>query len=156
VSGYWAAFAPGGAFAFTSDTPNGVRIRIAATPRAQPRTLPTAGEAWAPSLSPDGSALVFTSDVDWGRRAADADWAAEIHSIDSDGSGERRLTRNRVWNGYPAVSPDGTTIAFDTGRFGWDEAELMDTNGSHQRRLTRQLGGNACCPVWRPADALGR
>jgi Tol biopolymer transport system component len=59
-----------------------------------------------------------------------------------------RLTANSVRD--PAISPDGGTIAFDSGRFGWSEVLLMDARGRHQHRLTRELDWHACCPSWRP------
>ena len=74
----------------------------------------------------------------------------EIARMDADGGGYRRLTANRVRDGDPAISPDGRTIAFDSGRFGWSEVLLMDARGRHQHRLTRELDGDACCPSWRP------
>ncbi|NUR75284.1 MAG: Tol-Pal system protein TolB, partial [Thermoleophilia bacterium] len=48
------------------------------------------------------------------------------------------------------TSPDGSQVAFDTGRYGWDEVMVMNPDGTGQRRLTRELHGDACCPAWQP------
>jgi Tol biopolymer transport system component len=98
---------------------------------------------WAPRFSPGGR-LTFQL-------------AGRLMTTDADGhdrretsGGYRRITANDVRDGDPAISPDGRTIAFDSGRFGWSEVLLMDARGRHQRRLTRELEGDACCPSWRP------
>lgn len=107
------------------------------------------GSAWSPSWAPDGNSVVFVTDGD-SPEHVNTDSGAEIHRVDADGTNDTRLTKNTAWDGDPTVSPDGSTIAFDTGRFGWGEIELMAADGSDQRRLTHELHGEACCPVWRP------
>lgn len=120
-------------------------------PRSSPdgrRTL-LEGDAWASARWPDGSALAFVTDEPFAGTAAaraDATWTAEIARIDADGRGYRRLTANRVWDGTPSVSPDGAAIAFETGRFGRDGIEVMDADGTHERRVTRATDG----ADWRP------
>jgi TolB protein len=141
------AAGPNGEVAFFSSAA-GENLFLAQSADMVAKALPTAnGDAWAPSFSADGSTILFTSDADL---HSGADWAAEIHRIGVDGTNEERLTSNRSWDGDPVASPDGSTIAFDTGRFGWSEIELMDADGTHQRRLTRATSGDVCCPSWRP------
>ncbi|MDQ6885439.1 MAG: Ig-like domain repeat protein, partial [Candidatus Dormibacteraeota bacterium] len=46
--------------------------------------------------------------------ASTRDWASEIYLMQADGSGQTRLTRDYGLDTQPALSPDGTRIAFVT------------------------------------------
>jgi Tol biopolymer transport system component len=59
-----------------------------------------------PSWLPDGDAIVFASDRDDAQRLI-----RSLYMVDVDGTGLRRLTRG-FDDGAPAVSPDGTKVAF--------------------------------------------
>ena len=48
----------------------------------------------------------------------DHDHVPEIHVINADGSGQRRLTSDTGFEGNPAWSPDGRRIAFTIGHEG--------------------------------------
>lgn len=146
---YDAEVAADGTLAFVSDGPTRDAALFVARNGDAPREVRTLGDAWAPSWSPDGSVLTFTSDGDW-PGGKDKTWAAEVERIKADGTGEQRLTRNRSWDGDGRTSPDGSQVAFDTGRYGWDEVMVMNPDGTGQRRLTRELHGDACCPAWQP------
>lgn len=60
--------------------------------------------------------------------------AGEIH-VRSPGGATRRLTRNRVWDGLPAWSPDRRRIVFVRAARGDSDIWVMDADGSHPRRL---------------------
>ena len=55
-----------------------------------------------------------------------------------------RLTNDRADDSHPAWSPDGSRIAFTSGRHGNSEIYVMDADGSNQTRLTNN-----------PAEELG-
>jgi len=57
--------------------------------------------------------------------------------MNADGSGQRRLTRNRAEDSNPAWSPNGKKIAFQSDRDGVPEIYVMSADGNGQRRLTR-------------------
>jgi Tol biopolymer transport system component len=96
----------------------------------------------SPVFSPDGSqiAVSFRQDDHW-----------EIHVMNADGSGRVRLTQTSYQtlvqqelngemphsynNAAPVWSPDGTQIAFLTGRTGQWEIWLMNADGSNQQPL---------------------
>src|SRR5437773_10984807 len=42
--------------------------------------------------------------------------AAEIYLLNADGTNARRLTQNAHFDGFPALSPDGTRIVFESNR----------------------------------------
>ncbi|MDQ4048543.1 MAG: DPP IV N-terminal domain-containing protein, partial [Actinomycetota bacterium] len=74
----------------------------------------------------------------------------EIFSMNPDGSGIQYLTDNTlidpadprsfVEDNDPAVSPDGTKVAFDSTLGGSSDVYLMNADGSDQRRLTSAQG----------------
>ena len=76
---------------------------------------------------------------------SERDGDMEIHVINPDGSGQRRLTRNTVRDSYPVWSPDGRRIAFESNWQVW----VMNADGSGQRRLTRN-GARNFAPAWSP------
>lgn len=77
--------------------------------------------------SPDGRKLAFTSNRD-----GDAD----VYSINSDGSGLRRLTNNPEYDGDAVWSPDGRQLLFVSNRDGSYGVYIVNADGSGQRRLT--------------------
>jgi len=117
---------------------------------------------FAPAWSPDGQRIVFE------RRLARRQYGAcpgcggatifEIHVMNADGSGPRRLTRNagQVHEGAigarPRWSADGRQIAFVSGRDGNADIYVMNADGSGQRNLTRNARGHDTVFAWSPAQ----
>ena len=78
--------------------------------------------------------------------------SAEIYLMDGDGTNPRRVTENTYADGFPALSPDGRRIAFDSNRLRVDGEPLntshlfvMDADCAGQTPLTR--GSSA---TWSP------
>jgi TolB protein len=78
--------------------------------------------------------------------------AAEIYLMDPDGTNPRRLTENAHFDGFPALSPAGNRIVFDSNRrraagepFNTSDLFLMNTDGTEQSFLIR--GSSA---AWSP------
>src|SRR5713101_639532 len=78
--------------------------------------------------------------------------AAEIYLMDGDGTNPRRLTENTYSDGFPALSPDGTRIVFDSNRLRAEADPLnisdlfvMNADGTGQTSLVR--GSSA---TWSP------
>jgi TolB protein len=112
------------------------------------------------TLSADGKKIVFTS-----RREGDLD----IYTMNADGSGVKRLTRELGYDGGPFFSPDGRWIVYrghhptapeDVTRYkellGQELVEpmqmdlyVMRADGSRQRQITR-LGGASFAPFFFP------
>jgi len=85
-------------------------------------------EAYQPVWTPDGQRIAFVS-----TRGADS--AAQIYTINPDGTHLRRLTRGRLGYGFPTFSPNGRMIAFT--RFA-AQIYRMNLDGSGLRQLTRE------------------
>ena len=78
--------------------------------------------------------------------------AAEIYLMDGDGSNPRRVTENTYSDGFPALSPDGTRIVFESNRlrvegepFNTSDLFVMNADGTGQMPLVR--GSSA---TWSP------
>ncbi len=78
--------------------------------------------------------------------------AAEIYLMNADGTNARRLTENAYADGFPALSPDGTRVVFDSNRlrvggepFNTADLFLMNADGTGQTHLIR--GSSA---TWSP------
>lgn len=80
----------------------------------------------------------------------DVDWPGhgQIFAMNQDGSKRVCLTPNSDTDYRPALSPDGTTIAFTTHRDGMRALYFMNPDGSDPRRITRNEDAGLCS--WSP------
>jgi Tol biopolymer transport system component len=76
----------------------------------------------------------------------------EIYTMNSDGTGVRRLTTNAGVDGGARWSPDGTKIAWSSQQGGAREIWIMNADGSDKRQVT-SLSGTANGPNWSPDGA---
>ena len=108
-------------------------------------TRPGNGCAGTPSWSPDGRRLAFVRRYD-DPTGLDREFPGEIHVMNADGSGARRITRRVLDVGVPTWSPRGTAIAFDQREGG---AGIVNADGTNQRVLAPTLSFPAG-PSWSP------
>ena len=96
----------------------------------------THGGGAVPRWSPDGSHLVFSTGVDISPLFPGVG-VGVIATIKADGTDEKLLS-SRVWDSLDGeYTPDGKHIIFETQTDGYVAALwIMNTDGSHQRRLT--------------------
>ena len=74
----------------------------------------------------------------------------EIYVMDADGGNQVNLTDHPAYDGQPDWSPDGTKIAFVSGRDGaGTQIYVMDADGENPIRLTDGLGTKGD-PDWSP------
>ena len=103
-----------------------------------------------PEWSPDGRRLLFTSKEDLYCSPTDPSCERHLFVLDVATGRITQLTSGRSYNGDPAWSPDGTTIAFSSNRGGGDyDIWAMEVDGGGLRRLTRAPGLDLN-PAWSP------
>jgi Tol biopolymer transport system component/formylglycine-generating enzyme required for sulfatase activity len=99
------------------------------------------------SAAPAESGSLADTKITFRSRRAD-DSYDDIWIMNSDGTGLVRFTYDRTSNG-PAWSPDGTKIAFHTGRGGGDEIYVANRDGTNEVNLTNGRGYDYE-PTWSP------
>jgi TolB protein len=100
------------------------------------------------------STIAFTSTRD--NPSANPLLAAEIYLLNPDGTNPRRITNNTFGDAFPALSPDGKKIVFDSNRNQGEDDPLnigdlflMNTDGNEQTLLTGGMTG-ASSATWSP------
>jgi TolB protein len=73
----------------------------------------------------------------------------DVYVMNADGTGATRLTHDEPYDGTAAWSPDGTKVAFVSGRDGNSDIYVMNADGSGQTRLTTHPE-EADAPSWSP------
>ena len=109
---------------------------------------PGAGRSQPAGTAPSGGKIVFTRTVDASREDR-----RELHVMNADGSGLRKLTRGVSDDTDPVWAPDGRRIAFVSQRPRspkvWTfNIYLVNSNGGAVRRLTDSRWSDS--PVWSP------
>ena len=101
--------------------------------------------------SPDGRRIAFVRGLPDRSQVGPVGRNHEIYVMNADGSGSRRLTHNRAYDGEPAWSPDGRKIAFQSTKTigGNKEIYVMNADGSGKRNLTRNPAMDGR-PSWSP------
>jgi TolB protein len=105
----------------------------------QVRTLISGGVNTYPVMSPDGTKIAF--------RRMIGEMNSEVFVANADGTGAKNLTNHPSFEGWPAWSPDGRTIAFGANRNSSYQIFLMDADGSNVRLLAN-TEGRATAPKW--------
>jgi TolB protein len=131
---------------FFGAPPSPDEIWTVAPDGGDPQELSQPGVAYDddwPAWSPDGRQVAFVSD-----RSGDSD----IWVMNADGTNPHDLTNHPANDVTPTWSPDGRKIAFASDRAEKNHLDiyLMNSDGTHLRRVTRGLGADAFEPDWQP------
>ncbi|MCA9868651.1 MAG: PD40 domain-containing protein, partial [Anaerolineales bacterium] len=98
------------------------------------------GDDTDPTLSPDGTFIVFTSTRDGN---------PELYLMDYDGEFPTRLTNAPTIQRRPAISPDGTQIAYESDETGNNEVYTMPLASRAPVRVTNNPANDGD-PTWVP------
>jgi TolB protein len=107
------------------------------------------------SFSPDMKKITYRKVIDgpgmqWDLTLGNRN--SEVFVADADGSHEINVSQSAAYDGWPAWSPDGKTIAFSSNRSGpanVGQIYLVNPDGSELRQLTAGPGSFAQ-PSWSP------
>ena len=73
----------------------------------------------------------------------------QIYLMDSNGNNRRNISNNSSEDVSPSWSPNGTLIAFASGRDGNGQIYVMDADGSNQRNISNSSSYDEA-PAWKP------
>ncbi|MFK7912211.1 MAG: S41 family peptidase [Akkermansiaceae bacterium] len=82
-----------------------------------------------PSLSPDGSKVLFS-------------WNGDIWIAATEGGQSTRLTSHPAWDFAPRFTPDGKSICFGSARASGYQVFIMSVKGGEARQLTHHSEGS--------------
>jgi len=126
-------------------TNNGELYTIDVENGKEKRLLEKLGQVSDPDWSKAVDLLAFTR---FSPNLADE---SEIWTISLDGSDQRVLTNLQGMQYNPAFSPDGSRIAYVSGKgFGNHEIWVMDRDGKNRKKLTENPDGYDVLPDWSP------
>ena len=97
-------------------------------------------------VSPDGSTVVFTVATNDLPRAKHVE---HIWLMNANGTNARQFTRGDAGETSPVFSPDGSRIAFVSGRDGSSNIYIISSSGGEATQLTHVSTG-AADPLWSP------
>lgn len=128
-----------------------------ATPTAAPAAMPTVAPSATPVPKQENTPPVNDNLDGIIAFYSDRDGNPEIYTMHADGSNVTRLTDDPGFDDSPALSPDGTQIAFLTARHDPSpsfpdlkyEIYVMGSDGSNPRRLT-ETDAAEDHPAWSP------
>ena len=106
----------------------------------------------AADLSPDGSRVVFAQTRITPGEEEDDDEVehSDLHLLEVESGEVRRLTFDDSTNSAPAISPDGSSVAFMSTRTEKPQLWLLPLDGGEPRKLTDLAQGVGGGAVWSP------
>src|SRR5690349_11642542 len=105
--------ADGKKIVFVRNIVGGTKIVVINSDGTGEVALPVHGKPLAPSFSPDGQQVLFSSLM---HSTSGSEEDREIYVVNVNGTGLKRLTTDGLWNHNPVFTPDGSKIVFESYR----------------------------------------
>ncbi len=100
-----------------------------------------------PAWSPDGTLITYTcSCYD---DPISSEGYMDIHTVNSNGTGDTRLTTEPAYDALPTFAPDNTKILFASDRDGDWDLYVMDADADNVKQLTNTPARDTT-PDWQP------
>jgi len=128
------------------DSESSTAIKFAAKKNSSRPTTPIS-ETDDPVLKTDGPNQQVTNGKIFFN--SDRDGNSEIYVMNSDGTGQTRLTNNPAVDADPVWSAAAQKLAFVSNRNGWFQIYTMNADGSGLLQLTT-ITANEASPTWSP------
>lgn len=101
--------------------PTQMEVFIADADGNNPHQITKLGQAnWAPAFLPDSKHIIFASNHEYKRG-----FPFNLYTINEDGSGLQKISRDKGFDAFPMFSPDGKKIVFCSNR---NNGGTRDTN----------------------------
>ncbi len=101
-------------------------------------TIDTDETTWSSlDVTPDGKSIVF-------------DMLGDLYVVGIDGGQARALTQDVSWDIQPAISPDGSKIAFVSDRDGMSNIWVMNIDGTNLKQVSKEKQNIMHSPKWSP------
>ena len=127
----------------------GTRVVVISPDGTGEVVFPYAGSL-APSFSPDGQRVIFSSTM---HSTAGTEAAREIYVATVDGTIVKRITTDGLYNHNPVWTPDGTKIVFESYRGNVDGIYKMNPDGSSIEMLAKAAVGSNDWLGWASVNA---
>ena len=101
--------------------PTNMEVFVADIDGNNAKQITSLGQAnWAPSFMPDSKRIIFASNHEYKRG-----FPFNMYTINADGSGLTKISRDKGFDAFPMFSPDGKKIVFSSNR---NNGGTRDTN----------------------------
>ena len=142
--------ADGKKITFVRNVPGGSKVVVINSDGSGEVVFPYGPSNLAPSFSPDGQRVIFSSLM---HSTSGSEEAREIYMANVDGTNLKRITTDGLWNHNPVWTPDGTKLVFESYRGGADGIHKMNPDGSNIETLAMAAVGSGDWLGWSSVNA---
>ena len=141
---------PVGRLVFDSDRADDLDLYLLEIGSTEPVRLTTEeGSDRVGRLTPDGTAVLFATDRGRGPDSPTGLRSYDLYRLELDTGEQTHLLGSRTYNSSPTLSPDGSTLAFNSDASGASHIYLAGPDASSPQQVTDENAANSG-PDWSP------